>query len=55
MQAKVFIFYSLFSVQSPLRMCCVHDNSTGIRATSLWIKMGGFTLAQLRGEGVSAG
>ena len=32
------IFYS---VQSPLWTCCVHEHSTGLKATLLWIKMGG--------------
>ena len=45
MQVKVCIFYS---VQSCLWTCCVHGNSTGLRVTLLWIKMGGvyFGLAQ---------
>ena len=51
MQAKVFILYSLYSVQSPLRTCCVHGKSTGLRATLLWIKMGG-SLWPISGRGV---
>ena len=36
-QVKMCIFHS---VQSPLLTYCVYRNSTGLKITSLWIKMG---------------